>query len=104
MVAKWIEFKGTEATRAGNAIRELRVNRARLSLSDFSKKAEITESYLTFLEEGHEDSVSPDVIEHVLKAAGYRLRAKEHKAEELKKALLAITPANPPIQCYFFNL
>ena len=91
-----IEFKGTEAKRAGVNIEELR-QRARLSLEDFAKKAMIGLEYLTLLIEGHEDKVSPEIVENVLKAGGIRIRAKEHTSEDLKKILLSIMPPNPPI-------
>ncbi len=91
-----IEFKGTEAKRAGNNIEELR-QRTGLSPEDFAKRAAINLEYLIFLIEGHEDKVSPEIIENILKAGGIRLRAKECTGEDLKKILLSITPANPPL-------
>jgi hypothetical protein len=91
-----IEFKGTEAKRAGNNIEELR-QRTGLSLECFAKSAKISSEYLILLIEGHEDKVSPEIIENILKAGGIRLRAKEYNGEDLKKVLLSITPANPPI-------
>ena len=79
-----IEFKGTEAKRAGVNIEELR-QRTRLSIEDFAKRAIISLKNLILLIEGHEDRVSPEIVENVLKAGRVRIRAKEYTSEDLKK-------------------
>lgn len=100
-----IEFKNTEAKRAGKNIQELRYRKS-LSPYEFAAKINRSYSYLIRLEEGCEDKVAEETIENILKAGGVYKRGKEYTGEDLKKLLLSIAPANPPLnhQAKLFEL
>lgn len=89
-----IEFKNTEAIRAGKSIQELR-SRNGLSLCEFAVKANLSSDYLTYLEEGIVDKVSEDIIERILQAGGVHNRGK-YTSDDLKRVILSISPSNPP--------
>ena len=89
-----MNFKDTEAKRAGDSIRELRL-RKKLSPREFACDANLTEEYLKLLEEGHEDKVSDEIMERILQAGGVHTRGK-YTSDDLKRVILSISPPNPP--------
>ena len=88
---KTIIFQNTEAKQAGNGLTELR-NRNKLSREEFASKANISVEYLSDLEEGRYDKVSPEIIEQILESNGIDARGKgrQKSNEELKAILLTI--------------